>query len=74
VQSDLDAVAARLVESEQRLAAMPELEQRLRRAEAENEALRAELGATRLTLDGVAASPSWRLTEPLRRLRRLGKR
>jgi hypothetical protein len=71
VQPDADALAARLIESEQQLAALPELEQRLQRAEAENTALRAELESTRAALNGVVGSPSWRLTAPLRRLRRL---
>lgn len=72
MESDADALAARLIESEQQLAAMPELERRLQRAEAENAALRAELESARTALGGVLASPSWRLTAPLRRLRRLG--
>jgi hypothetical protein len=68
-----DALAARLIESEQQLASMPELKDRLDRALAENEVLRAELNSTTATLNGVTSSPSWRLTEPLRWGRRLLK-
>lgn len=74
VPPDADDLAARLIESEQQLASMPETEHRLERAQAENAALRAELESTRTVLHMVTNSPSWRLTEPLRRLRRLGKR
>jgi len=73
VESDPDALAERLIESEQQLAALPELEQRAQRAEAQNTALRAELESTRVALNGVLSSPSWRLTAPLRRLRRVGR-
>lgn len=64
-QGDL---ATRLIESEQKLASMPELEDELARARAENAALQAELGATREALQGVVGSSSWRATAPLRRL------
>jgi hypothetical protein len=71
VERDPDALAERLIESEQQLASLPELERRLQRAETENVALRAELESTRASLNRVVVSPSWRLTAPLRRLRRL---
>jgi hypothetical protein len=74
VEPDPEALAAQLIESEQRLAAVPELERRLERAEAEKAALRAELDSTAATLTAVTSSPSWRLTEPLRRIRRLRRR
>jgi len=69
MKPDSDALAAQLLESEQRLASMPELEHRLERALAESSALRAELESTRAALEEVTRSPSWRLTAPLRRLR-----
>jgi hypothetical protein len=71
---EADELAPRLVDCEQRLASLPELERRLDRALAENDALRAELESTRTALHEVTASPSWRVTEPLRKLRRLGRR
>jgi hypothetical protein len=69
MKSDSDALAAQLIESEQRLASVPELEHRLERAEAESSELRDELETTRDHLRNVMGSPSWRLTAPLRRLR-----
>jgi hypothetical protein len=69
MKPDSDALAARLLECEQRLASMPELEHRLERALAESAALRAELESARAARAEVRRSPSWRLTAPLRRLR-----
>jgi hypothetical protein len=67
---DRDNLATRLIESEQRLSSLPEVEDRLERTLAENTALRAELESTRAALDAVTRSPSWRITKPLRQLRR----
>ena len=69
MKTDSDALAAQLLDSEQRLASMPEIEHRLERALAENSELRDELDSTRDALHDVMRSPSWRLTAPLRRLR-----
>jgi hypothetical protein len=69
MKPDSDALAAQLIESEQRLASMPEIEHRLERALAESSKLRDELESTRDALHGVMRSPSWRLTAPLRGLR-----
>jgi hypothetical protein len=71
---DLEEVADRLIECEQRLASLPETNLRLERALAENAALQAELESTRTTLHEVIESTSWRLTEPLRKLQHLGGR
>lgn len=49
---------------------MHDLELRLERTTAEKAALSAELETTSATLASVLSSPSWRLTEPLRRARR----
>ena len=70
---DDEDFAARLVICEQELASLPETEDRLERALAENAALRAELDSTRAALHGVTNSPSWKLTRPLRLLRRAGR-
>lgn len=71
---DSSDLADRLIESEQRLADLPELEDQLRRALADNARLRPELEATQLALQGITRSLSWRLTAPLRKLRALSRR
>jgi hypothetical protein len=70
----VDSISEQLVAAEQRLASVPELEHRLRQAEAEKAALAAELRSTAATLEAVLGSPSWRLTAPMRRLRQLARR
>jgi len=64
-------LGARLIEAEQRLADLPELEAQLRAAIEETEKLRREVDYLQTTLQEVVASPSWRLTAPLRSLRRM---
>jgi hypothetical protein len=66
-----DGLASRLIESEQRLASLPELELRLARAEGESEALTVKLESAEMALASIVNSPSWRLTRPLRGLRGL---
>jgi SAM-dependent methyltransferase len=59
-----------LIQAENRLARVPQLELDA----GERERLRQELESTREILDDVLSSPSWRITAPLRALKRLLKR
>ena len=82
--SEMAALRQRLIDCEQRLAALPAYEEEARLAAAERdelaalrdraEALEAELDAVRARSDKVIeemkASLSWRLTAPLRSLKR----
>lgn len=77
----LAALGRALVDAEQRVARIGELELELRdvttryhaalaRAEAERDRARAERDDARRMLDGLQASLSWRVTAPLRALKR----
>jgi hypothetical protein len=70
MKPDADDLAARLVESEQRLGSQPDLEHRLERALDENARLRRELEDAWRENEVLTSSSSWRLTKPLRRLMR----
>jgi hypothetical protein len=62
-------MGARLIDAEQRLAELPDLERELALAEAEIAKLKGDVAYLESTLGEVLASPSWRLTAPLRGLR-----
>ncbi len=64
-------LGARLIDAEQSLAELPELEQKLAEAEAEIERLSGDVDYLKTTLREVLGSPSWRLTAPLRSVRRM---
>jgi SAM-dependent methyltransferase len=68
---DRDELQRRLIDAEQRLAQIPETELRLERALSDAGDLGARLKGTEGVLDDVLSSASWRITEPLRMVKRL---
>lgn len=63
-------VGEQLIDAEQRLARVPDLERELEEANLQIKKLREEREYFESTLREVTHSPSWRLTAPLRNVRR----